>query len=141
MDRRAECRDVPGMNQAPVNVRRMGPLRETHRPRSASGPTNVIRRMAAAAGWRAMILAIALVAGTASHAAATTWTMDGYTILLDGKPFFAQGVGYFPLPLGNESSRPAYGDYFYNFPDQAPVWKPYLDRDLPRMRGAGVNVV
>lgn len=100
-----------------------------------------LSRTLAALMLAAVLVAVLLATVTVGHAATTRWTVDGYKILLDGKPFFAQGVCYFPLPAGNESSKPPYGDYFYNFPGQDPVWKPFLDRDLPRMRAAGVNLI
>jgi hypothetical protein len=87
------------------------------------------------------VLAFLLATADSGQAQTTRWTVDGYKILLNGQPFFAKGVCYFPLPLGNESGKPPYGDYFYNFPDQDPVWGLYLDRDLPLMRAAGVNLV
>lgn len=99
-----------------------------------------MRRAIAALVVVAVVVAVLLVPDRGS-AATTRWTVDGYTIQVNGQPFFAKGVCYFPLPLGNQSSRPPYGDYFYNFPGDPPVWKPYLDRDLPRMRAAGVNLI
>lgn len=87
------------------------------------------------------VVAFLLATADLGHAQTTKWTVDGYKILLNGKPFFAKGVCYFPLPVGNDSSKVPYGDYFYNFPGEDPVWRPFLDRDLPLMRAAGVNLI
>ncbi|MBK1648611.1 hypothetical protein [Rhabdochromatium marinum] len=71
----------------------------------------------------------------------TQWSTDGYEILRNGEPFFAKGVAYYPLPIGNRQKDMPYGDFFYNFEGQNPVWKNILDRDLPAMRRAGVNMI
>ena len=87
------------------------------------------------------VVAFLLATTDLGQAATTKWTVDGYKILLNGQLFFAKGVAYYPLPIGNVAGKTPYGDYFYNFPGEDSVWGLYLDRDLPLMRAAGVNLI
>jgi len=92
----------------------------------------------------AMVISAALfvfsLSGTAS-AATSNWSLQGYDMLLNGKTFFAKGMCYYPLPVGNAPSTTPYGDYFYNFEGQDMVWKNIVERDVPKMRASGVNVI
>ncbi len=76
-----------------------------------------------------------------ANAATSNWTFQGYDILLNGKTFFSKGMCYYPLPIGNTASTTPYGDYFYNFAGEDMVWKNIVERDIPKMRTSGVNVV
>jgi hypothetical protein len=87
-----------------------------------------------------LIIALATMASTA-WSATTQWSTDGYKILRNGDTFFAKGVAYYPLPVGNRQGDAPYGDFFYNFDGQDPVWKEILERDLPAMRHAGINMI
>ncbi len=88
-----------------------------------------------------LVVGLALFLTANARAATTTWSLNGYNILLNGQTFFAQGMGYYPLPIGNTANTTPYGDYFYNFQGQDMVWKNIVERDVPKMRSTGVNVV
>jgi len=74
-------------------------------------------------------------------AATSDWSFQGYDVLLNGKTFFSKGMCYYPLPIGNTASTTPYGDYFYNFTGEDMVWKNIVERDIPKMRASGVNVI
>jgi len=76
-----------------------------------------------------------------ARAATSNWSFQGYDMLLNGKTFFSKGMCYYPLPIGNTASTTPYGDYFYNFQGQEMVWKNIVERDIPKMRTSGVNVI
>ena len=86
------------------------------------------------------VLVPLLFMGTASGAT-SIWTFNGYDMSLNGKTFFAKGMCYYPLPIGNTSGTTPYGDYFYNFAGGDMVWKNIVERDIPKMRASGVNVI
>lgn len=65
----------------------------------------------------------------------TTWTTNGYTLLKNGSPFFAKGVDYSVVPIGEEPQNPPYGDYFTS--DKSD----FYNRDIPAMRAMGVNCI
>jgi hypothetical protein len=72
----------------------------------------------------------------AFHAAfATTVTVNGYQILVNGSRFVLKGVNYSPVPIGAEPRFPPHGDYFIPYYEN--VWK----ADIDLMRAAGVNSI
>jgi len=65
----------------------------------------------------------------------TDWKVNGRQILLNGKPFFAKGVGYQPTPVGENPARSPNGDYFTS--NYAGIYKP----DIDLMDAMGVNAI
>jgi len=64
----------------------------------------------------------------------TTWTTSGYQVLVNGKPFFANGVSYSPLPWGACTAFQPYGDFTIE------TWSSVWQRDVGLMRQNKVNV-
>ena len=60
---------------------------------------------------------------------------DGSQLMVDGAPFFMQGVCYSPVPTGETVEKWPFGDYFTA--DYAYMWK----RDLPLIKATGANVI
>lgn len=65
----------------------------------------------------------------------TVWTIDGYRILLNGSPFYANGVSYSPVPWGTCTAFQPYGDFTI-----AP-WSTVWSRDVALMRANSVNLL
>jgi exo-beta-1,3-glucanase (GH17 family) len=65
----------------------------------------------------------------------TNWTVDGRQIKLNGKPFFAKGVGYQPTPVGENPARSPNGDYFTS--NYSNIYK----GDIDKMADMGVNCI
>jgi len=67
---------------------------------------------------------------------ATPVTINGRQLLVNGSPFTIKGVGYSPVPIGDDpETMPPYGDYFTS--DYSSIY----DRDLPLLRDVGANTV
>ncbi|MEW6419257.1 MAG: LamG-like jellyroll fold domain-containing protein [Nitrospirota bacterium] len=66
----------------------------------------------------------------------TPVTIEGRQLLVNGNPLTIKGVGYSPVPIGDdpETTSP-YGDYFTS--DYSNIY----DRDLPLLRQMGANTV
>lgn len=57
-------------------------------------------------------------------------------LLVNGNPFTIKGVGYSPVPIGDDpETTPPYGDYFTS--DYSSIY----DRDLPLLRDMGANTI
>ena len=65
----------------------------------------------------------------------TNFTVSGRQVLLNGDPFFAKGVGYQPVPVGEHPNDAPNGDYFTS--NYAYIYKP----DIDKMRAMGVNAI
>jgi hypothetical protein len=65
----------------------------------------------------------------------TTWSIKGYQVLCDGKPFFANGVSYQPMPWGGCPGILPFGDFTIK------TWSSVWQRDLALMRKNSVNVL
>jgi len=65
----------------------------------------------------------------------TNWSTSGRQILLNGKPFFAKGMGYQPVPVGEHPNNSPNGDYFTS--NYAHIYEP----DVDRMKAMGVNAI
>ncbi|HEU5081607.1 MAG TPA: hypothetical protein VFT72_20505 [Opitutaceae bacterium] len=76
--------------------------------------------------------ALVLASGICARA---EFTVSGRTILKDGAPFLIKGVCYNPTPIGENGSRSPNGDYYTS--GYSAIW----DRDLPRLRAMGANVI
>jgi hypothetical protein len=72
---------------------------------------------------------------TESITAVNNFTVSGRRVLLNGQPFYAKGVGYQPIPRGEEPKNYPNGDYFTS--NYSYIYKP----DLERMRAMGVNMI
>jgi len=60
----------------------------------------------------------------------------GKQIMVDGKPFFMQGVAYSPIPIGESAAYDfPYGDYFLD--EYQTLW----ERDFPLLVDMGVNTL
>jgi parallel beta-helix repeat protein len=66
----------------------------------------------------------------------TPVTVNGRKLMINGNPFTIKGVGYSPVPIGDdpETTSP-YGDYFTS--DYSSIY----DRDLPLLRDMGANTI
>lgn len=56
-------------------------------------------------------------------------------LTVNGENFFARGVCYSPVPWGGNPNREPYGDFMF------PPWNAIWERDLPAMRGCGINMI
>lgn len=56
-------------------------------------------------------------------------------ISVNGKPFFAKGVCYSPVPWGASPNWTPFGDFFF------PPWTAIWQRDIAAMRAAGINTI
>jgi hypothetical protein len=65
----------------------------------------------------------------------SVWTIKGRKVLLDGKPFFANGVSYSPVPWGGCTAFEPYGDFTIT------AWESVWQRDLPLMHSNSINVL
>jgi hypothetical protein len=66
----------------------------------------------------------------------TPVSIDGRQLLVNGNPFTIKGVGYSPVPIGDDpETTPPYGDYFTS------GYSSIYDRDLPLLRQMGANTV
>ena len=65
----------------------------------------------------------------------TNWTTEGYQVKLNGKPFFAKGMGYQPVPVGSHPNDYPNGDYFMK--EYSNIYEP----DIKKMRDMGVNAI
>lgn len=65
----------------------------------------------------------------------TAWTIKGRQLLLNGQPFFANGVSYSPVPWGTCTAFEPYGDFTIK------AWASVWQRDLALMRSNFVNVL
>ncbi|HEU4718265.1 MAG TPA: hypothetical protein VFU15_10540 [Bacteroidia bacterium] len=65
----------------------------------------------------------------------TTWAISGYTVTVNGKAFFGNGVSYSPIPWGTCSAFNPYGDFTIN------TWSSVWQRDLTLMRANNVNLI
>lgn len=84
----------------------------------------------------AISLAACLCIFNVKTSLATTVTISGRQILLDGAPFIIKGVGYAPVPICiDPTTTPPHGDYFTS--DYSNIY----DRDLPLLRQMGANTV
>ena len=87
-----------------------------------------------------MILVVASIIffsfGLTGSTYATTFSISGRQILVDGAPFTIKGVGYSPVPIGiDPETTPPYGDYFTS------NYSPIYERDLPLLRQMGANTI
>jgi len=87
-----------------------------------------------------MILVVASIIffffGLIGSTYATTVSISGRKILVDGAPFTIKGVGYSPVPIGvDPETTPPYGDYFTS------NYSAIYDRDLPLLRDMGANTI
>jgi len=69
------------------------------------------------------------------NTAADNFTVLGRQVLLNGQPFYAKGVGYQPIPVGEKPEDYPNGDYFTS--NYAYIYKP----DVDKMRAMGVNMI
>lgn len=65
----------------------------------------------------------------------TNWSIDKYQVTVNGKPFFANGVSYSPVPWGSCTAIYPFGDFTIN------TWSSIWQRDLPIMRSNSVNLL
>ena len=65
----------------------------------------------------------------------TDWKVSQRQILLNGHPFFAQGVCYQPVPVGEDPNNSPNGDYFTS--NYSYIYKP----DIDRMKSMGINSI
>ncbi len=65
----------------------------------------------------------------------TTLAIDGRHILVNGAPFTVKGVGYSPVPIGNDPAILGHNDYFTS--NYAAIY----NRDLPLLRQMGANTI
>jgi len=65
----------------------------------------------------------------------TRWTISGYQLLLNGDPFFANGVSYSPLPWGACPAFEPYGDFTIK------TWLSVWQRDVALIRKYGINLI
>jgi hypothetical protein len=73
---------------------------------------------------------------TESQRQPTPVTVSGRQVLVNGTPFTVRGVGYSPVPVGDDPEfGPLYGDYF------TASHSDIYDRDLPLLRNMGANAV
>ncbi|MBI3705826.1 MAG: hypothetical protein HY244_18680 [Rhizobiales bacterium] len=68
-------------------------------------------------------------------ASTTAWTLDGPRVLVNNKPFFANGVSYSSLPWGSCPAFEPYGDFTIK------AWSSVWQRDVALMRTNAVNVL
>ena len=61
--------------------------------------------------------------------------IEGKQLLVDGRPFYIQGVCYSPIPVGESPSFDPRGDYFTL--EYAWIWK----RDLPLIKAMGATTI
>lgn len=69
------------------------------------------------------------------YSASSIWTIKGPQVLLNGQPFFANGVSYSPVPWGSCTAFEPFGDFTIN------TWSSIWRRDLQLLRANGVNVL
>ena len=62
-------------------------------------------------------------------------TIVGKQLMVEGKPFYIQGVCYSPIPVGESPSFDPRGDYFTQ--EYAWIWQ----RDLPLMKAMGATTI
>lgn len=65
----------------------------------------------------------------------SSWSLNGYQVLCDGKPFFANGVSYSPIPWGSCAAFQPFGDFTIK------TWSSVWQRDVSLMRANSVNVL
>ena len=66
----------------------------------------------------------------------TDITLKGGQLIVKGNPFIIKGVGYSPIPIGDDPELKApYGDYFTS------EYNAIYNRDLPRLREMGANAL
>jgi hypothetical protein len=68
---------------------------------------------------------------------ASTFSVSGRDILLNGQEFEVKGLCYQPTPIGESGSQPPFGDYYTFSTRNQALW----DRDFPNFRKMGANVV
>src|SRR5665647_3476046 len=65
----------------------------------------------------------------------TAWTIKGSRVLLNAKPFFANGVSYSPVPWGSCPAFEPYGNFTIT------PWSSVWQRDVALMRTNAVNML
>ncbi len=65
----------------------------------------------------------------------TIWKINDYRVTMNGRPFFANGVSYSPVPWGSCSAFNPFGDFTIK------TWSSVWQRDLKLMRANGVNLL
>jgi len=61
--------------------------------------------------------------------------VEGFKLVVDGEPFLVKGICYSPVPIGENTAFPPYGDYFT--PEFAYIWR----RDLRLIKAMGANTL
>lgn len=90
--------------------------------------------------WIGVSWWLAVFCGATGLPAATTMSVSGRQILLNGQPFLMRGVCYQPTPIGQDPSlSEPYGDYYTT---NAPYdFRSIYNRDLPLLRQMGANTI
>ncbi len=65
----------------------------------------------------------------------SSWSIDGYQVRCDGKPFFGNGVSYQAIPWGGCPAFQPFGDFTIK------TWSSIWQRDLSLMRANSVNLL
>ncbi|MDJ0931452.1 hypothetical protein [Breoghania sp.] len=67
--------------------------------------------------------------------------VDDSDMTSGAEKFFAKGVAYSPIPAGSSTYLSQLGDWFYDVPGITGAWSQIWERDLPKMKATGLNVL